>query len=163
MQLALGCALLIQSTALFAADGSFYRVADYTKWVKANKTLLVDAVKAMQADNKVFSLRYDQDSGLSASAGHGAPAKLYSGKSAELFESVLESQFATMMIKKQNSVGFLVPETFRCGHRECAIEFFYTGEKPGIESCKDGALEAERGKCIFNLNDNWYLKYYWRS
>lgn len=151
------------SVYLHAASDSFYRQDDYTKWVKANKALLESAVKVIEADDKVFSLKYDQDTGLSASAGHGAPAKLYAGDNAALFESVLESQFASMVIKKQNSVGFLVPETFQCGYRSCAIEFFFTHEKPNIDFCKEGAFTAEKGKCVFNLGDDWYLKYYWRS
>lgn len=151
------------SAYLHAANDSFYRQSDYAKWVKANKALLADAVKAIEADDTVFSLKYDQDTGLSASAGHGAPAKLYGGKNAALFESVLESQFATMIIKKQNAVGFLVPETFQCGYRSCAIEFFFAREKPVIDTCKDSAFSAEKGKCVFHLGDGWHLKYYWRS
>lgn len=149
--------------SLAASYDDYYRLDDYTKWVKANKALLAKAVKAVEDDDALFSIRYDEDTGLSSSAGHGSPSKLYSGKDAALFESVLESQFANMIIKKKNAVGFLVPEKFSCGYRHCAVEVFFSESKPDIVGCVDHALMAEKGKCVFSLEDNWYLQYYWRT
>jgi|GEM_PF-2859493 len=150
------------SLNLHAAIKDFYRVQEYTQWVKANKEILADVVVAMKADDQLFSIKYNEDSGLSSSAGHGAPAKLYSGKDAKLYESILESQFADMIIKKKAAIGFLVPKKFECGYRHCAVEVFYTQDSPEIDECTDSSLVSEKGKCIFNLENGWYLKYYWR-
>jgi len=153
--------LFASVASAYPENNQYFRFDDYSSWVNENKTELLKVVTLFKAEDNLFAIEY-ADNKLKSRGGHTDKPKIYTGANTKAYRAVLSEGYVTMMLKKKDSVGLLLPEKHRCSYKNCTVEVLYSKSTPDLPVCQHGILSGSEGKCVFDMGESWYLQYFWR-